>query len=288
MGNQKLKWTEEEEEALLAGVRKHGPSKWQSILRDPEFTVVLRNRTNVDLKDKWRNLSVPFSIQGSKDKVRTPKIKAAAFQLAADAAAITITQPPSNKSSLVALPHSSGPSDMIINDNTNSEVEPKNVPRYDGMIFEALSSLGDPNGSDVSAILGFIEQRYEVPLKRTISSRLIRLAAQGKLLKEQNSYKMKDCSLAKRTPPAARSKEISVKHRQKNSQVPSASRELLAQASKTVAFKLVEVEKEVDMCIRSLEEVERLKKLAEHADNILLIAEEMHRECCMGKMVELA
>lgn len=50
MGNQKLKWTEEEEEALLAGVRKHGPGKWKNILRDPEFAGQLSNRSNIDLK----------------------------------------------------------------------------------------------------------------------------------------------------------------------------------------------------------------------------------------------
>lgn len=50
MGNQKLKWTAEEEEALLAGVRKHGPGKWKNILRDPEFAEQLANRSNIDLK----------------------------------------------------------------------------------------------------------------------------------------------------------------------------------------------------------------------------------------------
>lgn len=50
MGNQKLKWTAEEEEALLAGVRKHGPGKWKNILRDPEFAEQLSNRSNIDLK----------------------------------------------------------------------------------------------------------------------------------------------------------------------------------------------------------------------------------------------
>jgi myb proto-oncogene protein len=50
MGNQKLKWTAEEEEALLAGVRKHGPGKWKNILRDPELAEQLSSRSNIDLK----------------------------------------------------------------------------------------------------------------------------------------------------------------------------------------------------------------------------------------------
>ena len=50
MGAPKQKWTSEEEAALKAGVRKHGSGKWQTILRDPEFSNVLRSRSNVDLK----------------------------------------------------------------------------------------------------------------------------------------------------------------------------------------------------------------------------------------------
>ncbi|CAM8978785.1 unnamed protein product [Rhodiola kirilowii] len=58
MGNQKLKWTAEEEEALVAGIDKHGTGKWKNILLDTEFSSALKNRSNIDLKDKWRNMSV--------------------------------------------------------------------------------------------------------------------------------------------------------------------------------------------------------------------------------------
>lgn len=54
MGNQKQKWTVEEEKALVAGVDKHGPGKWRNILNDKEFGPLLTLRSNVDLK-------VPFS-----------------------------------------------------------------------------------------------------------------------------------------------------------------------------------------------------------------------------------
>jgi myb proto-oncogene protein len=61
----------------------------------------------------------------------------------------------------------------------------KNAPRYDGVIFEALSALADGNGSDVSSIYHFIEPRHEVPpnFRRILSTRLRRLAAQSKLEK---------------------------------------------------------------------------------------------------------
>ncbi|CAN8304898.1 unnamed protein product [Cochlearia groenlandica] len=295
MGNQKLKWTEEEEEALLAGVEKHGLGKWKNILRDPEFTDQLHHRSNIDLKDKWRNLSVAPGIQGSKDKIRTPKIKAAALHLVSVAAASTITPIPSANSSPLAR---SGSSDLSIDDSCNIVVDAKNVPRYDGMIFEALSALDDANGSDVGAIFGFIEQRHEVPInfRRILSSRLRRLAAQAKLEKlthiksTQNFYKMNSnsSSLGTRTPLVARPKDISTKSRQINSQAPTVSQERLAEASITAAYKLVEVENKLDVLKGAQEEEEKMKKLAQQADYILLIATEMHEKCSRGEVMELA
>ncbi|KAF3614459.1 putative ADP-ribosylation factor-like protein 8A-like [Capsicum annuum] len=103
MGAPKQKWTAEEEAALKAGVAKYGVGKWSTILKDPEFAVVLRSRSNVDLKvaestilsnldfpsvgsllaswidlmglvllgqDKWRNLHVMASGWGSRHRGR--------------------------------------------------------------------------------------------------------------------------------------------------------------------------------------------------------------------------
>ncbi|EMS58322.1 Histone H1 [Triticum urartu] len=70
MGAPKQRWTSEEEAALKAGVAKHGPGKWRTILRDTDFSAVLRLRSNVDLKDKWRNLSVTAGGYGSREKAR--------------------------------------------------------------------------------------------------------------------------------------------------------------------------------------------------------------------------
>lgn len=50
-------WTMEEEEALAAGVAKHGMSKWKHILQDPEFRPVLAIRSCRSLVNKWRNLT---------------------------------------------------------------------------------------------------------------------------------------------------------------------------------------------------------------------------------------
>lgn len=50
MGAPKQKWTSGEEAALKAGIAKYGVGKWSTILKDPEFSTVLRSRSNVDLK----------------------------------------------------------------------------------------------------------------------------------------------------------------------------------------------------------------------------------------------
>jgi len=50
MGAPKQKWTPEEEAALKAGVLKHGTGKWRTILSDSEFSLILKSRSNVDLK----------------------------------------------------------------------------------------------------------------------------------------------------------------------------------------------------------------------------------------------
>mmetsp|Transcript_30956 Transcript_30956/g.87706 ORF Transcript_30956/g.87706 Transcript_30956/m.87706 type:complete len:498 (-) Transcript_30956:356-1849(-) len=50
-----VSWNAEEEEALRMGVLRHGVGAWQVILRDPDFKI-LRQRTGIQLKDKWRNL----------------------------------------------------------------------------------------------------------------------------------------------------------------------------------------------------------------------------------------
>ncbi|CAH0477815.1 unnamed protein product [Peronospora belbahrii] len=48
-------WSAEEVEFLCFGVVKYGIGKWQKILFDG-YGVFSRHRTNVDLKDKWKNI----------------------------------------------------------------------------------------------------------------------------------------------------------------------------------------------------------------------------------------
>jgi Myb-like DNA-binding domain len=55
---QRIPWSKEEERAVLDGHRRYDgqPNMWASILEDPSFRDILKNRTNVDIKDKYRNL----------------------------------------------------------------------------------------------------------------------------------------------------------------------------------------------------------------------------------------
>ncbi|KAF1324579.1 Telomeric repeat binding protein, partial [Globisporangium splendens] len=50
-------WSEEEEECLRNGVEMYGLGKWRTIL-DAGAGIFSKHRTNVDLKDKWKNLQL--------------------------------------------------------------------------------------------------------------------------------------------------------------------------------------------------------------------------------------
>ncbi|CAF2197740.1 unnamed protein product, partial [Brassica napus] len=300
MGNQKLKWTGDEEEALRAGIEKHGPGKWKNILRDPEFAHQLTNRSNIDLKDKWRNLCVAPGTQCSNDKSRTRKVKEEGVTLASLSPTAATATPPSYPNSSSSSPATSLPrsasSDFSV--DNNFAVDNKNAPRYDAMIFEAISELADPNGSDVGSIFSFIEPRHEVPptFRRVLSSRLRRLAAQGKLSKVSNSkpllnfYKLPDGSetTTRTTPaPTPKPKETNVKPRQSYiNQPPSVSQEMIDEAAITAACKVVEAENKINVAKAAVEELEKTTKLADETELMLELAKEMHKEFMAGMASE--
>ncbi|KAJ9568391.1 hypothetical protein OSB04_004357 [Centaurea solstitialis] len=207
MAKQKQKWTSEEEFALCAGVEKHGQGKWKVILSDPEFASSLANRSNIDLKDKWRNLGVSGGMSSSREKVRTPKLLGVAIN--------SIMSPPEPLSAVPLLEYDSTA------EPSRSSLDRRTVPeyvlfmllalyvciskfllfmlsftRYDAMIYEALFNLDHPNGPDANKIMDYIEQRFEVPqnFRRSVTSKLRRLVLTGELEKVDNCYKFKDAS----------------------------------------------------------------------------------------------
>jgi hypothetical protein len=51
----RVMWSLDEENALIEGVEMHG-FQWKSILDDPRLADRFAGRSNVDLKDKYRNI----------------------------------------------------------------------------------------------------------------------------------------------------------------------------------------------------------------------------------------
>ncbi|POO00703.1 Telomeric repeat-binding factor [Trema orientale] len=185
MGAPKQKWTAEEEAALKAGVIKHGAGKWRTILTDPEFSSILHLRSNVDLKDKWRNINVT-AIWGSRQKAKlalkrnlqTPKHENKPLPVS--------TLPQNDEETVDAKPLAvSGETQR----NTNSK-EPN--ARLDKLILDAITNLKEPRGSDRAAIAIYIEEQYWAPpnLKKLLSTKLKHMTANGKLIKVKHRYRI--------------------------------------------------------------------------------------------------
>ena len=52
-------WTDDEKDALAVGVAKYGLGNWMAMKKDPLLGPKLASRTNIDLKDKWRQSTTP-------------------------------------------------------------------------------------------------------------------------------------------------------------------------------------------------------------------------------------
>ncbi|GAU21999.1 hypothetical protein TSUD_111380 [Trifolium subterraneum] len=305
MGNQKQKWTAEEEEALQVGVQRYGAGKWKNILRDPELQPKLISRSNIDLKDKWRNLNV-FPGQASTAKARaTPKAK--------PSVPVNATPSPSPVTVNAAATPSPATTPALVNATTVHNVSPvpqttqfqtptrrplqndddaKIQPKYNSMIFEALTTLKDTNGSDLSAIVSFIEHKHDLPqnpnFRKTLGSKLRRLVSQGKLEKVQNGYKIKDTLIGTKpaddTQPPAPKEEMDPPVPPKTSAYDDAMRE----AAETVAIRIADAEHKSFLAAAAVKEVERYAKFDEENDAMLKFAEELLEKCKFGGTVRFA
>ncbi|OVA08404.1 SANT/Myb domain [Macleaya cordata] len=276
MGAPKQKWTSEEEEALRAGVAKHGTGKWKNIQKDPEFGHCLAARSNIDLKDKWRNMSVSASGQGSRDKLRTPKLKSLPAPTSSTFQAPSSTQAAEDAST-----------DTVM-DSSKNVPEGKPAPRYNTMIYDAISTMKDPNGSEIGAINSFIEQRHEVPqnFRRLLSSKLRRLVAQGKLEKVQNCYKIKKDSIFGTRTPTSKQKDLRPKQSQNSGFATSV--DTVEEAAITAAYKIADAENKSFVASEAVKEAERVAKMAEETDCLLQLAKEIFEQCSRGEIVVMA
>ncbi|XP_041013745.1 telomere repeat-binding factor 1-like isoform X1 [Juglans microcarpa x Juglans regia] len=186
MGAPKQKWTQEEEAALKAGVIKHGAGKWRTILKDPEFSGVLYLRSNVDLKDKWRNMSVMANGWGSREKARLA-VKRVAQVPKQDENSMALSTVVQNDEDFVdAKPLG------VSNDTLQVPAPKRSIVRLDNLIFEAITSLKEPNGSNKTTIATYIEEQYWAPtdFKRLLSAKLKYLTANRKLIKVKRKYRI--------------------------------------------------------------------------------------------------
>ncbi|CAK9186654.1 unnamed protein product [Ilex paraguariensis] len=179
MGAPKQKWTPEEEAALKAGVLKHGPGKWRTILKDPEFSGVLYLRSNVDLKDKWRNMSVMANGWGSRERARLALKRMQQVPKQEENPMATIPVSQSDEETVDAKPLAVSAGSPPIN------VAKRSSMRLDNLIMEAISNLSEPGGSNKTTIATYIEEQYWAPpnFKRLLSAKLKFLTASGKLIK---------------------------------------------------------------------------------------------------------
>ncbi|XP_074583806.1 single myb histone 5-like [Curcuma longa] len=186
MGAPKQKWTAEEEAALKAGVVKHGAGKWRTILKDPEFSGVLCLRSNVDLKDKWRNLSVTANGWGSREKARALKRSRQ-------------TPKHDDSSKAVGTMYEDADDELMeskslatTNENFHIAGQKRSFSRIDNLILEAITNLKEPTGSNKTAIATYIEDQYWPPpdFAELLSDKLKELTASGRLIRVKRKYRM--------------------------------------------------------------------------------------------------
>jgi len=157
MGAPKQKWTAEEEAALRAGVEKYGPGKWRAIQKDSKFGPCLTSRSNVDLKDKWRNMSVSANGMGSaRERVRPLALPASGM--------LTLMEDAVSVDPLTIMT----PGHAVFEgkrDGADTSSDRKSLgSRYDDMVLEAVTGLKEPYGSSTASIATYIEvrQNYKI------------------------------------------------------------------------------------------------------------------------------
>ncbi|XAR51374.1 hypothetical protein NMG60_11005986 [Bertholletia excelsa] len=183
MGAPKQKWTAEEEAALKAGVAKYGAGKWSTILKDPEFGGALQSRSNVDLKDKWRNINVAANGCGSRHRARASVKNSQLIVKQDDTALNSVGQ--SDGEIIDAKP-------LAVTSGTPKNDPKKPISRLDHLILEAVTNLKEARGSTRAAIATYIEAQYSAPpnLEKLLAGTLKRMKESGKLIKVKHHYRI--------------------------------------------------------------------------------------------------
>ncbi|KAL4583673.1 hypothetical protein LXL04_008255 [Taraxacum kok-saghyz] len=289
MARERQKWTTEEEQALFAGVEKYGQGKWKVILTDPQFASILTNRSNIDLKDKWRNIIV------NRDKVKTC--------MSEDEVTIKSISPSDSPKPLSAV-------HLIDNGGTSTPskatIDRRISPDYEAMVFEALFSTKDPNGADTNEILSFIQQRYELPdnFKRSVTLMLRRLTLSGELEKVDNHFTIyKGESFSDEAPkeedvgPCEDKKmdeecEDEKMEEEKDEEMDKCDSpigtETMEDAALYAAITVARAENTMQKAIEACQEADSFVDDVEESIAMLRVAEELHKKCKEDGFVMLA
>ncbi|XP_020586653.1 single myb histone 6-like [Phalaenopsis equestris] len=187
MGAPKQKWTAEEEFALKAGVVKHGSGNWRTILRDPEFSDILFLRSNVDLKDKWRNMRVTVNGWSSREKARVALKKSRTILKHDDNSLALGTEVENVDRELIDYKPLEISSEVVQTAGLK-----RSVFKMDDFIIEAITCLKEPKGSNKTSIAMYIEDQYMTPtdFKLLLSVKLKEMTERGKLIKVKRKYRI--------------------------------------------------------------------------------------------------
>ncbi|CAI9111263.1 OLC1v1011443C1 [Oldenlandia corymbosa var. corymbosa] len=197
MGAPKQKWTPEEEAALKAGIAKYGLGKWSTILKDPEFSNILQARSNVDLKDKWRNINVMLNGFGSRQRGKVA-VKNAKNPIPENNSLVVTTVTPqvsevTDVKPIAVISNEEVPNPVI-------DVKPSSIeyfPRLDDLVLEAITKLKEPRGSSRASIAQYIEKHYPEPLNLDILGESLKgLTDKGRLIKVKHQYRIAPSSTA--------------------------------------------------------------------------------------------
>ncbi|KAL0652099.1 hypothetical protein Bca4012_094790 [Brassica carinata] len=163
MGGRKQMWTPKEVTALRAGVRAYGIGKWRGILSDSKFGRALKARSNVDLKDKWRNISA--ATFGSRKK----KVLA-----------------------IVAVDNDNDGEQEIVPASPANGDDEGLFASVDTFILEAITSWKKLLRPNKKSILHHVEEKNNMQPgeKWLVTSRLEHLVNVGTIIKKNNRYKI--------------------------------------------------------------------------------------------------
>ncbi|XP_071709599.1 single myb histone 6-like isoform X2 [Rutidosis leptorrhynchoides] len=196
MGVRKKNWSLEEEAALRAGIAKHGLGKWSTIVRDTEFASVLHLRSNVDLKDKWRNMGSVASGSRCRRVRSVNSITDPSNNL--EAVSLVPKQEPEYEMNTSPVPKTTVSAPLLL-ENGGSKLP---ILRLDRLILDTIANLNETHGSSQTAIAKYIEENHLVDpsLNKQLKEELKALLDCGKLKKVRHRYRIIQQGLEKDPP----------------------------------------------------------------------------------------